>query len=89
MEIGQQQVDRLEPIAGGNKEVRVAGKGPDAAALVGGGLQQAEAGGADGDDAAAGGPRLRDRSRGGRVDDAEFGMASTAARLSRANPKWL
>src|SRR6185437_14141874 len=53
VEVGQQQIDGAETVAGRDEQRRAAGKGRDAAALVGGALEEAHAGGADRDDAPA------------------------------------
>ena len=53
MEIGDQPVDDLEAVAGGNEDVGFGGADADRAIIVASRFERAQAGGADGNDAAA------------------------------------
>ena len=64
VEVGQQHVDRPEPVAGQNEQSGLAGKGSDLAILGRRAFEEPQAGCPDGDDAPAGAARRRDTLRG-------------------------
>ena len=72
MEVGQQQIDRAEPVARHDEQRGVAGKRADASVVRRRGLQQAEAGGAHRHHAPARRARGIDRGGGVRGDLAAF-----------------
>ncbi len=74
MEVRHHQIDRFEPVAGRDEDIRVAAIGTDASVVVRRRLQQAHRGRADGDNPPAGISGLIDEVGGAFADFAPFGM---------------
>ena len=81
MEIGDQQIDGLETIAGGDEQLRFAGKRAEAAVLAGGRLEQAQRRAANGDDATTGAPDAVERAGTVVADFAPLGMHAMLRRI--------
>ena len=81
MEIGQQQIDRTEAVAGQDEQPGLAGKLAQLSDLGGGAFEEAQARRADRDDAAAPATRRVDPAGCLGADQPPFGVHAVLARI--------